>query len=102
MGVHFEVDSAYIIARREYSFTTTDTAAVALVAIDSICDAATRAVNSATSAGFASSLVVVKIGNFYLASAPGIGALSWVYFLDDHGVLKFTFVRLPRFCRHLI
>ena len=68
--------------------TAVDTATIAVVSADSVCDAVTRAVNASASAPRSTSLIVVKFGAFYAACSPENPGIVAVYILDDQYRLK--------------
>lgn len=74
----------YDLLRRELSIPVMDTALVAIVAVDSLCEAVTRAEEiGAPTAPWPQSLAVVRFGAFFAAAWPADSRLDAIYLLDE-------------------
>lgn len=91
-AINYEISGGYAALRTHLSITSTDTASVAVVTADSVCDAVTRAVNSTSQRPQSTALIVVQFGNFFAACVADSSAISTVFILDDRYVLKTVLV----------
>jgi hypothetical protein len=84
--VGFASSPEYADLRTDIGLTTSlDTSAIAIVTVDSVCDAVTRGVGASSTATRTRALLVVKFGSFYAACTPTEGYMvDPVYILDDH------------------
>lgn len=87
-AIGYELSPDYAQLRADLSVTSTDTAQVVVVAVDSVCDAVTKAVNAASTSPQSNALIVVQFGNFFAACVADSSSISSVFILDDHYVLK--------------
>jgi hypothetical protein len=60
---------------------------MSMVTADSICTAITQTVNASGTTTRAASLVIMKLGNLFVACDNVTGPLSAFYLLDDHYTL---------------
>jgi hypothetical protein len=73
--------------RTNFSITDTDSTHVSVVTADSICTAITQTVNASGTSTRSSSVLIVQLGNLFVACDNVTGPLSAVYLLDDHYTL---------------
>ena len=92
LAVRYAASPDYSAFRAEYSIGAIDTATIAVVSQDSICDAVTRSINAKSTAPRSTAFLVVKFGNYFAAAVPEGAGIEAVFILDDQAILKTVFV----------
>jgi hypothetical protein len=86
--VGYASDSDAAPLRADLGLGSVDTATIAIVTSDSVCNAVTRAVNAHAQHPRATSLLVVRFGSFFAACDPEGDMIVSIYILDDRFTIK--------------
>jgi hypothetical protein len=90
IAVDIATDARDQDVRDSLGITAVDTAQIAVITTDSICNAVTNGVARAATAPPASGLIVVKWGTAYAACVAS-GLMRDIYILDDSFKLRFIY-----------
>jgi hypothetical protein len=89
-AIELATDSGYQELRDSLPLANVDTAQIAVVTADSVCDGVTKGIAARGTGVATASFLVVRLGSFYVASVPD--RTGSIYILDDHYVVKAVFV----------